>query len=66
MICHFAVIGDFNVHCDMLSDSVKGFLDLIESVDIVQHVDTATHTDGHTIDLVLAIAEDHGIKSTKT
>ena len=60
--CCFEVIGDFIVHWDKLSDSnVKRFVDLIEYVYIVQHVDTATHIDGHIIDLVLTRVEDHGI-----
>ena len=51
----------------MQSDnSVKCFADLLESVNIIQHVQVPTHIDGHTIDVILTPSENHGITSTKT
>ena len=67
MTCHFAIVGDFNIHWDVQSDnSVKRFTDLLESVNIIQHVQVPKHIDGHTIDLILTLSENHGITSTKT
>ena len=46
-----AILGDFNVHWDKPSDShVKCFMELIDSVNIIQHVQEPTHIDGHIID----------------
>ena len=57
----FAIVGDFNIHWDVPSDNnVKHFADLLESLNIIQHVQT--HIDGHTIDLILTPS----ITSTKT
>ncbi|KAI0224731.1 hypothetical protein LSAT2_024268 [Lamellibrachia satsuma] len=42
------------IHWDVQSDnSVKRFADLLEPVNIIQHVQIPTHIDGHTIDLIL-------------
>ena len=67
MTCRFAIVGDFNIHWDVQSDnSVKRFADLLESFNIIQHVQIPTHINGHTIDLILTPSENHGITSTKT
>ena len=63
--CCFAMIGDFNIHWDKSSDC-ETFSDLIDLVNIVQHVRDPTHIDGQTIDQVLARAENHVIVSTRT
>ena len=65
--CCLAMIGDFNIHWDKSSDcNVKLFADLIDPVNIIQHVCEQTHIDGHAIDLVLTGAENNGIVSTRT
>jgi len=53
--CPVVICGDFNVHVDVAScaDAVR-LADLLQSFDYVQHVTTATHTAGHTLDLVIA------------
>ena len=67
MISRFAIVGDFNIHWDVQSDnSVTRFADLLESVNIIQHVQVPTHIDGHTIDLILTPSKSHDITSTKT
>ncbi|KAK2189745.1 hypothetical protein NP493_98g03015 [Ridgeia piscesae] len=45
---------------------VKRFADLLESLNIIQHVHAPIHIDGHTIDLILTPSGNHGIISTKT
>ena len=63
----FAILGDFNVHWDKPSDShVNRFMELIDSVNIIQHVQEPTHIDGHIIDLIFTRADNHGITSTRT
>jgi len=52
--CPVVLCGDFNIHVDD-SSSLHGarFADLLQSVGYVQHVNTATHTARHTLDLVI-------------
>ena len=65
MTTRFAIVGDFNIHWDVPSDNnVKRFADLLESLNIIQHVHAPTHIDGHTIDLILTPSGNHGITST--
>ena len=48
------IVGDFNIHVDVLSngDSTK-FRDLLESFSLQQHVVGPTHIHGHTLDLII-------------
>ena len=67
MTTRFAIVGDFNIHWDVPSDNnVKRFADLLESLNIIQHVHAPTHIDGYTIDLILTPSGNQGITSTKT
>ena len=67
MTTRFAIVGDFNIHWDVPPDNnVKRFADLLESLNIIQHVHSPTHSDGHTMDLILTPSGNHGITSTKT
>jgi len=61
-------MGDFNIHvCCLENPLAKEFLSLIDSFDLVQFVNTPTHIQGHTLDLVLShgltvsdlVIEDH-------
>ena len=62
-----AILGDFNIHWVKPSDShVKRFMELIDSLNMIQHVQEPTHIDGHIIDLIFTRAEKHGITSTRT
>ena len=54
-ITPFVIVGDFNIHVDIPDDAkTKRFMDLLYSFDLVQHVKTATHTLGHTLDLIIS------------
>ena len=48
------VTGDIDIHVDDMSDTdaVK-FLDLLESMEMMQHVNTPTHRAGHMLDLMI-------------
>ena len=62
MTTRFAIVGDFNIHWDVPSDkNVTRFAYLLQSLGIIQYVHTATHIDGHTIDLILTplLLSDH-------
>jgi hypothetical protein len=48
------ISGDFNIHVDDITDpNARRFLDLLDAFDLLQHVATATHASGHTLDLVM-------------
>ena len=48
------ITGDFNIHVDVVGDPVSAkFLDLLEAMDVRQHVTTPTHQSGHTLDLII-------------
>ena len=53
------ITGDFNIHVDdpCNPDCVR-FLDLLESMDLAQHVHVPTHKSGHTLDLIITRRAD--------
>ena len=58
------VLGDFNVHVDCKSDpETTDLQSLFDCFDLVQHVDGATHKDGHTLDLVISRTTDNMVQS---
>jgi exonuclease III len=53
------ISGDFNIHIDDAADADSfKFQDLLESVGLRQHVTQATHTHGHTLDLIITRCSD--------
>src|SRR6218665_1888013 len=54
----FVLVGDFNIHVDTPSDTFSSnFLNLLSSVNLVQHVNFPTHIKNHTLDLCITPAE---------
>jgi hypothetical protein len=53
------VVGDFNFHLDVSTnrDAIL-FLDLLDSNNLIQHVETPTHNRGHLLDLVITRNSD--------
>ena len=49
----FIICGDFNIHIDTTSRDSVNFLNTLDSCNITQHVHSATHLHGHTLDLIL-------------
>ena len=48
------IVGDFNIHVDDSTDIQAAKLhDIIASHSLNQHVTSPTHTQGHTLDLVI-------------
>ncbi len=48
-------LGDFNIHIDTPSCNIAvEFLQLLNCLDLQQHVDVPTHSRGHTLDLVIS------------
>ena len=49
------IVGDFNFHIGnhQIDSTAKNFTELLESFDLTQHVNTATHKKGHVLDLLL-------------
>ena len=57
--------GDFNIQVDVQDNpNVESFLDLIDSLGLVQHVHFETHVLGHTLDLVITRKMDSIIQDT--
>ena len=49
------IVGDFNIHVDIPSNvNTVRFLSLLEVANLTQHVTSATHRGGHTLDLVVS------------
>ncbi|XDV17107.1 hypothetical protein PO909_016531 [Leuciscus waleckii] len=46
------LLGDFNIHVDTDCAESRELLSVFECFNLVQHVDFATHSKGHTLDLV--------------
>ena len=47
-------VGDFNYHVDNTNEGhVHKFLTLLSSMNLVNHVQEATHEKGHILDLVI-------------
>lgn len=72
------IMGDFNLHVDDVTDAAAlRFLDLLDAFGFVQHIKGATHSCGHTLDLVITqptccpthinvdppVISDHGLVS---
>ena len=58
------ILGDFNIHWDADNDTEKRDLcNLLDSFEITQHVDGPTHTEGHTLDLVMSRTEEDSVSS---
>ena len=48
------ITGNFNIHVDGVGDPARAkFLDLLEAMDLLEHVNTPTHESGHTLDLII-------------
>ena len=61
------ITGDFNIHVDQLSDPDSDiFLELLESMGFLQHVDKPTHRSGHTLDLIITRQCDVVLASAPT
>ena len=55
----FPVVGDFNFHMDDTENAgACSFTDMLQAFDLHQHVNGATHMNGHTLDLVLSQSMD--------
>ena len=58
------IVGDFNVHWDKSHDRERQQLSsLFETFNLVQHVTTATHTEGHILDLIVTRQEEDLVAS---
>lgn len=61
------LLGDFNLHVDIPSnhDATK-FLNILESTNLLQHVNLPTHQNGHTLDLVITRSTGLGVHGIGT
>ena len=60
------ILGDFNFHLDAVTDPAAAqFLNLLDTFNLVQHVNAPTHKSGHTLDLVITRAGENLVKDFK-
>ena len=56
---HLIIAGEFNHHMDdPRSSDARQLADILESMNLVQHVTAPTHKRGHTLDLIITAASD--------
>ena len=56
---HLILCGDFNFHVDVGTNThAQRFLEMTQSVNLRQHVDTPTHAGGHTLDFLFSFDSD--------
>ena len=60
------IVGDFNVHVDGPScEDAAALLDSLAALSLAQHVSGATHSRGHTLDLIISRSDDNLVDSVK-
>ena len=60
------ILGDFNIHVNDVSDKpARDFLEMIESLNMRQHVDTETHEAGNTLDLLISHRDDNLVENVQ-
>ena len=61
---YLLLVGDFNIHVDCFEDdnAVK-FLNLLDSFNMTQHVNGATHNNDHTLDLVITRCDEQFVRN---
>ena len=62
----FTICGDFNIHIDVKSATSTEFLELLESCNLIQHVNFSTHLHGHTLDLLISQSDTDFIKTVQS
>ena len=55
---YFLLVGDFNFDVDSPDSISQRFLSTLQSFNLLQHVDVATHVNGHTLDLVITRSKE--------
>ena len=50
---HFMIAGDVNIHVEKSDQYAKRFHELLDLYNVRQHIDKPTHSEGHTLDVVL-------------
>ena len=61
----FTISGDFNIHLDVKSTTSNEFLELLESCNLIQHVNFPTHIHGNTLDLFISQSDTDFIKTVQ-
>jgi len=59
-------VGDLNIQLDKMDRKTSGFKDLLNSLDLLQHVSEPTHDRGHTLDVVITRSGDQGLIESLT
>ena len=51
------ISGDFNIHFDTVCSSSCNFKSMLDSCNLVQHIDFPTHIHGHTLDFLITSSD---------
>lgn len=60
------MVGDFNLHVDTSDHVAKRFVNLLRSFNLVQHVNSETHSNGHTLVLVITRCDENFFSKLET
>ena len=63
---YLQLVGDFNLHVDTSDHVAKRFVNLLQSFNLVQHVNSETHPNGHTLDLVITRCDENFLSKLET
>ena len=58
------ILGDFNIQfLDTSGFAYKRFVDILENLDCVQHIDKPTHNSGHFLDYIITRKDSSGVSN---
>jgi len=60
------ISGDFNIHVDTSSSNSKCFKSMLDTCNLVQHIDFPTHIHGHILDLLITPTNFTGLSNLKS
>ena len=64
---NFILAGDVNIHMDEDGDTYTNkFKDILDSFNMIQHIDFPTHIQGHTLDVIVTFQDGPSISSITT
>ena len=63
---NFILAGDINIHMDVDYSYANQFKDILDTFNMIQHVDFPTHIKGHTLDIVVSFGDFPEIRNIKS
>jgi hypothetical protein len=59
------ICGDFNIHLDTATNNSLNFKSMLDSCNLVQHIDFPTHIHGHTLDFLITPSDFTGVANIR-